>query len=129
FLYDNQDRLTRTTDNIGNTHDFSYDSRNNETVQIDARGNIVHQDFDGLNRRTQTIQLLTTTGDGTGAFFDSILTRDIWDDSSRLAVQIDDNGNETTHSYDSLNRSIMETEADGTAQHCSFDVHDNKVGI
>ena len=125
--YDNLDRLTQTTDNIGNTHRYGYDSRNNQTLHIDARGNTTRYAYDGLNRLIQTIQLLTDTGEGTGNVVGSITTAQEWDDDSRLTAQIDNNGNRTGYSYDALNRRIRETAADTTMQSFTFDVHGNRI--
>lgn len=134
YSYDNLDRLVRTVDNVGNTNDFGYDSRNNRTLHSDALrtgsnepGNIVRYRYDGLNRLIATERLLTDTGDGSGTVVDSITTTQEWDDNSRLIAQTDDNGNRTAYGYDALNRRISLSYADGTENAYLYDVHHNVV--
>lgn len=127
FTYDGLDRLTSTIDNIDNTNTIAYDSRNNRVRMVDALGNLVTSTFDGLNRLTATTRILTDTGNGTGNPFGTIVTRQVWDDTSRLTQQIDDNNNATTYGYDPLNRQTSETCADGTSQSYSYDAHDSRT--
>ncbi|MDC1287530.1 PKD domain-containing protein, partial [Gammaproteobacteria bacterium] len=132
FNFDNHDRLIRTIDNVGNTNDYAYDSRNNKTFHSDALrasangpGNIINYEFDGLNRLTVTERLLTDTGAGNGAVVGAIITRQQWDDNSRLTAQIDDNNNSTQYRYDELNRQRRLEYADGTQVNFVHDVHHN----
>ena len=46
--HDNLDRLIQSVDNIGNTNRSGYDSRNDQTLAIDGRGNVTRFDYDGL---------------------------------------------------------------------------------
>lgn len=126
FIYDGLDRLTSTIDNIGNTNASAYDSRGNRMRTVDALGNVVTSTFDGRSRLTATTRILTDTGDGSGNPIGNITTRQVWDDSSRLIQQIDDNGNATTYGFDPLGRQTSETYADGTSQSYLYDVHDNR---
>lgn len=114
FAYDNLDRLTKTTDNVGNAIQYAYDSRGNRVRTTDALGNVVHYEFDGLNRLVATTRDMTDTGRGGGKVVGTIVTRQEWDDDSRLIAQIDDNGNATRYAYDPLNRLIVTQMADGT---------------
>ncbi len=125
--YDALNRLIQTVDNAGNTEHFSYDSRGNRTVVVDARGNRSLHEFDGLNRLIRTTQEMTDTGDGSGSPTGTIITSQSWDDSSRLTSQTDPDGNVTLYGYDSLDRLISTTFADGTSQTISYDVHDHPV--
>lgn len=125
FLYDNLKRLTATTDNVGTSNLFAYDSRNNRTVHVNGRGNVVRYTYDGLNRELDTIRYLTDTGDGSGNVIDTIITRKAWDDSSRLISQTDDNTNSTVYIYDALDRKIATIYADGTVHSTAYDAHDN----
>ncbi|MCH8146991.1 MAG: RHS repeat protein, partial [Planctomycetes bacterium] len=110
--YDGLDRMIAMTDNVGNTNNSLYDSRNNRTRMIDAKGNVVRYVYDGINRLTETIRKLRDTGDGTGQLVGTITTRQSWDDTSRLTGQSDDNGNTTTYEYDALDRMTAERYAD-----------------
>lgn len=147
--YDTLDRLTRVTDNCGNTHRSAYDSRNNLTHATDAKassttgcprtvnaqGNSMRYTFDGMNRRLQEIRDLRVGGVGAGALDTSnpanpdgrIVTRSNWDANSRLLSQTDDNGNRARYSYDALNRLIEEGFADGTTKQYRYDRDDNLI--
>ena len=61
-VYDGQDRLVQTWDNLGNTTQFAYDSRNNRVTLTDPRGNLTRYTYDGLNRLTATTRMLTSNG-------------------------------------------------------------------
>src|SRR6185369_13921835 len=97
------------------------------TMTIDANTNVIHYVYDGLNRLTDTIRDMTSTGVGGSPVIDTIITRQTWDDSSRLTSQIDDNTNATTYLYDGLNRKFATVYADFTGQTNAFDVHHNAV--
>ncbi|MCG8405183.1 MAG: DUF6531 domain-containing protein [Phycisphaerales bacterium] len=123
--YDNLDRLIQTMDNVGNTHCYGYDSRNNRTMTTDALDNETRYAYDGINRLVATIRDLDNDGaDGDGP---DITTAQSWDDTSRLTGQTDDNGNTTTYIYDPLNRMIAEDYADCTQHAYTYDVHDNRL--
>lgn len=127
FEFDALDRLAAAVDNIGNRHEKFYDSRSNPTLSVDANGNRVRDIFDGLNRKTSTIYFLTEDGTGGTEVVDTIVTRQTWDDSSRLTGQIDDNGNLTAYEYDPLNRQIATVYADLTRDVALYNVHGVKV--
>jgi len=127
FAYDNLNRLASTTDNIGNLNRSGYDSRNNRTVTVDALTNKVLYAYDGLKRLTQTTRLMTQDGAGMTPVTGQIVTRQTWDDTSRLTRQIDANANATTYLYDGLNRKFAIVYADFTGQTNAFDVHHNAV--
>jgi RHS repeat-associated protein len=126
-VYDNLNRLIAATDNIGNLNRSGYDSRNNRTVTFDALTNKVVYAYDGLNRQLSTTRLMTDNGVGSGTVVGQIVTRQTWDDTSRLTSQIDDNLNATTYVYDGLDRKIATVFADGTGQTNFFDVHHHAV--
>ncbi|MBI3819718.1 MAG: hypothetical protein HY286_13565 [Planctomycetes bacterium] len=123
--YDRMNRILATTDNVGNTTSLFYNSLGDITTTVDARGNTVTNQFDGLRRLLQSTRLLTSTGDGSGSVIGQIVTKQEWDDNSRLAAQIDDNGNRTSYLYDVLNRQFATTFADGSQQTVAYDVHSN----
>ncbi|MFQ5411269.1 MAG: DUF6531 domain-containing protein, partial [Phycisphaerae bacterium] len=126
-IYDNLDRLITRTDNVGNTHQYGYDSRNNRTVTTDALNHETRYTYDGINRRVSTIRDLD--GDGADGDGTDITTLRIWDDGSRLIGQTDDNGNTTSYTHDALDRQTGETHADGTIHVYTYDVHDNKISL
>ncbi len=135
--YDGLDRLIETVDNDQNTVQFRYDSRDNLTKVVDSirpinptdPGNVTRHTYDGLNRRTATTHILTDDGTGTGNPAGVIVTAQTWDDSSRLTVVADDNGNASAYTYDPLDRRITQTFADGSAHQREYDVHGNRTQL
>lgn len=117
-VYDALDRLIESKDNVENSNQFYYDSRNNRTRLVDALGNETRYIFDGLNRPIRTVRDLNGNGAAPGAMpgddNPDIVTAQSWDDSSRLIGQIDDSGNVTRYIYDALNRKSITRMADGT---------------
>ncbi len=131
YAYDDLDRRIMKIDNIGNSQSYGYDSRDNQTLLTDALGQETRRGFDGISRLIGTVQDMN--GDGAnpnavpGDEDPDILTVQLFDDSSRLVVQIDDSGNFTVTAHDALNRPIIELYADETFQAHLHDVHDNRV--
>jgi RHS repeat-associated protein len=127
--YDNENRLTQTIDNIGNTNQYAYDSRNNLVLSTDAKGNTVHYEYDDLKRLIKTTYDLRAGGGAPGSITDTIVTRQAWDENSRLLSNTDDNGNTITYSYDDLNRLTLTTYPDGTTTSSIYDANDNVVNL
>jgi len=119
YEYDNLNRLTRATDNVGNATQYGYDSRDNRVSVIDPRGTPARYEYDGLNRLSATA--LDT--DGNGGL--DILRLVFWDDNSRVRSSSDPNGNLTQFTYDSLDRLVLTTFADETTHTNSYDARDN----
>ena len=112
--YDPRGRLTRSTDNAGNSDQYFYDSRDNLVRHLDPRGSLTGWTYDGLNRCTVVVADLN--GDGLLDDVADISSAQSWDDNSRLASSTDDNGNLTRYSYDALDRRIATTNADLTVE-------------
>ena len=136
ITYDGLDRTTSTTDNVGNLNTSLYDSRDNLTVTDDALSHRSRYVYDGINRLVATVYDLNGDGAAPDAPSDDcesqnaepdIVTRQTWDDTSRLTSQTDDNANGTHYAYDALNRMTSETYADGTVHLYAHDVHDNRT--
>jgi RHS repeat-associated protein len=91
FFYDSLNRLLRSVDNIGQTVEYRYDSRNNVVAASDASGppsgsiarrafnggaltvntingfgNVTLSSFDGLNRKIRQDSVMTASGKGDG---------------------------------------------------------------
>jgi RHS repeat-associated protein len=116
---DSVGRTKLVTDGRGNATAYEYDSRSNVTKSIDARGNESVYQYDGLSRLTRTIRVMCSGGEdcaasGSTPDSDDIVTEQVWDCSSRLVAQIDDNGNRTSYWYDDLDRLTLTRMADGT---------------
>ncbi len=129
YVYDNLDRLTTTTDNVGNLNQYAYDSRSNRVLYTDARNNSTRYHYDGVNRLTRTVRDMDALGPDDNAqpgdLNPDIVTTQDWDDSSRLTGQTDDSANATAYQYDALDRRTMTNYADCTTDSTTYDVHDN----
>ena len=152
-VYDALDRLVRTTDNIGQTTRFSYDSRNNLVYTSDAQGkkvkdkeglfkglinddgNTANYYYDGINRKIKEERDLRKNGQGnkdidTGNSANpdgKITITYTYDKNSRLTAITDDNGNTTQYDYDDSNRLTQQTNADGTTKTFEYDKESNLV--
>jgi RHS repeat-associated protein len=124
-IYDARNNLIASSDPLGNTSFTCYDSLGRTTAEIDERGNSTLHRYDGAGRLLETRFVLTDDGTGAGTILGAAVVRQLWDDSDRLVAREDPNGNVTRYVYDSLNRPVVETLADGTDVRTSYDVHDN----
>lgn len=119
FAYDALDRCTADWDNMCNTNQYAYDSRNNRVRHTDPLGFYQEGDFDGISRPTSNRK-----GMGGSAQNSSHYT---WDAASRLVAATDSNSNTTQYAYDSLDRLVKTTFADGTTQTNKYDLDGNLV--
>jgi YD repeat-containing protein len=111
-MFDGLGRLVSRADNVGNTHQYFYDSRNNLIRHIDPRGTLTGFTYDGLSR--QTLAIADLDGDGLLDYAVDIGSASAYDDNSRLVSSTDDNGNVTRHAYDAVDRLVATTNADNT---------------
>jgi YD repeat-containing protein len=106
FSYDALDRCVADWDNVGNTNRYAYDSRGNLVRHTDPLGFRLDGDFDSISRPT------SRKGGVGGSAQQS--THYTWDANSRLVAVTDGNSNTTQYAYDSLDRLVRTTLADGT---------------
>jgi|GEM_PF-1972828 len=143
FVYDALNRLVRRTDALGQTYRYLYDSRGNHVFESDAQGALIndplglypgqindHGDttrrtYDGLGRITRTTADLRTGG----AWTADVTEDDAYDGDGRLVAVRDDNGNATRYAYDSQNRLLTRTYADGTVQRYTYDRNGNVIAF
>jgi len=109
YTYDELDRRVTSTDGALNLTQWGYDSRSNMVKEIDGRGNLTSYDYDGLSRLIASQVRMTADGDGPEndpalATNAEILTTMVYDDSSRVIAETDDNGQTTGYAYDAVNR-------------------------
>jgi RHS repeat-associated protein len=127
FTYDSLDRLSSSTDSLGNTTRFSYDSRGNRTREVDPLGNSRRWRFDIVGRRFLRIEDRTTTGLGNGAPLPPIITRWEYDPNGNIVVVVDALGRQTEQVYDALDRRRIFRHADLTETADSYDPDSNLV--
>ena len=103
--YNELDRLTSSTDSLGNITYFFYDSRGNIVRQVDPLGNELRNSFDVFNRPIATTRFLTATGLGPvtpNAI--PVTTAQEYDRNGNLTAVIDALGRYTHYLYDALDR-------------------------
>ena len=155
LVYDQLDRVVRSTDNAGQTARFAYDSRDNLVSrsdpegalasdplglfagQINASGNTKTYEYDGLDRLLAEVCDLRTGGTGAGALDLSnphnpdgqVRMGYEYDGNSRLVARIDDLGHRTEFEYDELDRRTDQVHADGTRITWQYDRDDNAFSV
>ncbi len=156
YVYDALNRRVRATDPLGLTSYMEYDSRDNIVAtydaraaliadplglytagNINARGNTTRYAYDGMSRLWREEKEITTTGEG-GA---PLLTANPFnndgrvtllmehDANSRLVSGTDDTTNRTRYAYDSLNRLVAQTNADGGFRIWQYDRDNHRTGL
>jgi YD repeat-containing protein len=127
--YDWLGRLQDTTDNLGNTRTFEYDSRDNLVQITDALGNVTRYSYDGLDRRIETNRHMTVDGTGSTPVVGHLIHQYRYDLNGRVGRLIDPENNATTYQYDPLNRLIKQDMVDGSTMEYGYDDNDNVVTV
>lgn len=126
--YDELDRLTSSTDSLGNTSRFFYNSRGNVARQIDALGNEQRRAFDIFNRLTTTTNFLTATGLGPVTPNDQpVSVFQEYDKNSNLTAVVDALGRRTGYQYDELDRRRVVIYPDDSKMLTDYDVDSNVI--
>jgi len=135
--FDGVNRLIQTTDTLGQTSRYAYDSHANVIFTSDPNGpvagasndhgNTAAFTYDGLNRLLEETYHLREGGAGSGAVVEQVTTSYAYDDNGNLTRITDPNGNVTRYSYDALDRITGATYADGTADASTYDRAHNLV--
>ncbi len=147
-VYDALDRRISTTDNLGRTERFGYDSRGYVVHHSDAQaslsleyinsrqvnnpGNTTTIKVDGLGRVILEESDLRVGGTGDGAIDAPLYNPDgriartyTYDGNSRLRFATDDRGKTTEYRYDTLDRLVTIVYADDTEFTQKYDGNDN----
>lgn len=123
YQYDNNDRLTQTTDPLSHTITQSYDPLNRMVSNTDGNGAITQYHYDTADNLLQVTDPLshatTYSYDGldnrvTTNSPDTGLASNTYDDAGNVVSRLDARGQPTTFTYDALNRPTSMTFAGGT---------------
>ena len=102
--YDELNRLTTTTSSLGNTIQYSYDSRGNVNARVDPLGNLTRVGYDIFGRQIAIKQELTSTGLGNDPVDQVATTTFEYDDNGNMVTVVDALGRRTHQHYDALDR-------------------------
>jgi YD repeat-containing protein len=126
YAYDSQNRCVSTTDGAGKTDACAYDSLGRVVRTTDAAGTQTFHSYDLLGRRTLTVGDLD--GDGVPEIDSDITETASWSPSNgRLLSTTDSHGNTTSYAYDSRDRCVAVTCADGTQQQLVWSPRSNLI--
>lgn len=146
-VHDAQNNLVRTTDPLGNTLRYGYDSRGNLAWETDARGaditdplglhsgsindhgNIVRYEYDGQDRLVATDREVTSDGSSSTAVVDSIRTTQAYDGNGNVIARTDDTGSTTLYEHDKQGRLVTTRYEDGSLRVYEYDLDGNLIRI
>jgi YD repeat-containing protein len=115
FAYDSRNRCVSSTDGVGKTTACAYDSLDRLVRSTDAAGTQTFHHYDLLGRCTAIVGDLD--GDGLEDLDSDITQQASWSPSNgRLLSTTDSHGNTTSYAYDSRDRCVAVSCADGTQQ-------------
>jgi len=132
--YDDINRLTQTVE-IDRTHSsnrlttkLSWDSRSNLVFKVNAENNPTRYTYDALDRMVKRERALAT-----GATLDDITQAQVtewgFDKNNRLISHKDDGANESTWSYDALDRATQMTFPDFKLVSYEYDLASNRTKV
>ncbi len=116
--------IDRTDSNHRLTTTSAWDSRGNLVWQVDAEGSPTRWTFDGLGRMIQRERALVWTGED---FTQAQVTVWGFDDNDRLVLHRDDGSNDTTWTYDALDRPGEMEYPDASTVTYDWDLNDNLI--
>ncbi|WP_280524034.1 RHS repeat-associated core domain-containing protein [Enhygromyxa salina] len=138
YVYDCADRLVSIQDTMGNQTTYRYDPAGNrveerfegELVDLPgASGNLLSRrttvSYDTMNRPVVTTRdhfdPMTQTQIGDGASVTTLA----YDGESRVILETDDSGGQTTHDFDAVGRPWRTVDAEGNAVELAYDDNGN----
>ncbi len=126
--YDELNRLTSSTDSLGNSTRFFYDSRGNIVRQVDPLGNEVRAAFDIFNRPVATTRFLTASGLGpVTPNAVPVTTAQDYDRNGNLIAVTDALGQRTRYLFDALDRRRAVIYADDSQMLTDYDADSNVI--
>ena len=125
-VYDSRNRCVSSTDSAGNTGSCAYDSLDQIVRETDPNGNDSTHAYDGLGNC-----LTSTHYSGSSSVQPAVVVRAshaAYDANSRCIASTDANSNTTSYAYDSLDRLVTTTHADGTQVSLVWSPRSNLIG-
>lgn len=116
YEYDNYGNTTKVTDPVGHSMTMAYDIVGNLTLVINSLGKTIIRQYDNLNRMTKVI-------------FPDESTVEYTYNALHLTTVKDQNGRETSYSYDAMGRLASLTDARGYQTAFSYDANGNLLTI
>ena len=151
-FYDSLSRVQRRVDNLGQTFDYRYDSRNNIVAIADAQGpsgpaitrrmfsggvltvnttngfgNVTRYTYDGINRQTQKERILTVLGEGDGINIGATMEGVISTSPTPDATQSGDGLITAKTVWDDSSRLLEKIDDNGNREEYSYDNLDRVV--
>lgn len=120
--------VDRTNSSNKYTKTYAYDSRSNRLWFVDAEGNPTRWTFDGLGRMIKRERALTLGGT-IDTFTSAQVTEWGFDDNDRLITHTDDGTNDTTWTYDAIDRAIEMEYPDTSTVEYDYDKNGNVTEI
>jgi RHS repeat-associated protein len=106
-----------TTDPLGNSEKWTYDSHGNVLTHTDKNGNTTTYTYDGNGNVATMTDPLTN------------VTTTVYDAEGNLTSSTDANGHTTTYTYDDLDRLIKQTDPLGKTTQYSYDGQGNRTQV
>ncbi len=126
--FDELDRLTSSTDSLGNVTRFFYDSRGNIVRQVDPLENELRNSFDIFNRSVTSTRFLTATGLGpVTSSAVPMTTSQEYDRNGNITAVIDALGRRTGYQYDALDRRLAVIYPDESQMLTDYDADGNVI--
>ena len=114
YTYNDMDRLITRTDPLNRVEQMVYDANGNLTRATDRKGQVTTLQYDPLNRTTQ-IGFGTTENSGTISYQSTITYT--YDSIGRVAEITDSQSGALRYTYDTRDRVLSETSAQGTVSY------------
>lgn len=127
--FDDNNKLVKETDKLGNSTTYEYDERGNCISEIDALGNVISYEYDELNNKTAIIDAegnryeytydednyITSQSDAYGNF-----TFYTYDDKKQITKVVLPNNQELMFTYDEYGNVISTSDSDGNISYYTY---------
>jgi YD repeat-containing protein len=118
YAYEHRNRLTTSTDPLGQSRTYIYDHNNNLIETIDRNGNKTVNQYNSLNQLTQSTVTMPNGKSQTNNY--SYVA------TGAMGTSANENLT-TSYQYDDLGRVVQKSDSNGTALNYSYDLADNLI--